>query len=438
MFTLSCAIGSSSWGGQGMTEEELQALVSKALPSLRALVRASEQAPALIGSKDVILPLARLAAWVPCEAWIRPLEEWEGSDADSPEAALRTLIAHLLEKYEVVPNLRLAMMHTDGSPCSETAHRIALAFASVQVASGSGSSSVLDALKASVSPCTTKATAKHFTQAEDVKNPLHAFRRAQVAAFAPESTAVLQEAVCTARLGSSIGTEAEETFRQMAIQWVCAHVQTLQEPSTIAHTLDYFGEMHRTDSDFAVSGRTPKTVSAAMEAYEASTIEFTDDEHFQPNPRDIRPMFETDALIPAGTRLRVPYDPTKYELGGSGQRGSGKATIRVAEILSLRRLVYEGQQLGNCLENKYRSQVKYISRARQRVSSFWSLTKQSEDDASPQHLCLIEVWHLRGGNIIRQAEGPRPRTIPGPEAWYWLEVWCEREGVDLSTWDCYS
>ena len=55
-----------------------------------------------------------------------------------------------------------------------------------------------------------------------------------------------------------------------------------------------------------------------------------------------------------------------------------------------------------------------------------------------QYLCLVEVWHTAGGNEIRQAEGPRPRTIPGPEAWYWLNKWCNREGVDLSTWDCYS
>ena len=56
-----------------------------------------------------------------------------------------------------------------------------------------------------------------------------------------------------------------------------------------------------------------------------------------------------------------------------------------------------------------------------------------------QHLCLLEVWHMANGvNEIRQAEGPRPRTIPGPEAWDWAERWCEREGVDLSTWDCYS
>ena len=89
------------------------------------------------------------------------------------------------------------------------------------------------------------------------------------------------------------------------------------------------------------------------------------------------------------------------------------------------------------LQGSWRSQTKYLSRARNRVSSFWSLTKQ-EAGGPVQHLCLIEVWHMRYGNEIRQAEGPRPRTIPSAEAWYWLDQWCQREEVDLSTWDCYS
>ena len=82
-------------------------------------------------------------------------------------------------------------------------------------------------------------------------------------------------------------------------------------------------------------------------------------------------------------------------------------------------------------------------RARQRSSSFWSFTLTYDDEADDDtqervHFLLAEVWHLRQGNVIRQAEGPRPRTLPGPEAWYWLSAWCEREGIDLSTWDVYS
>ena len=127
------------------------------------------------------------------------------------------------------------------------------------------------------------------------------------------------------------------------------------------------------------------------------------------------------ATIPAKTRVVVPYDGA-YELGGKGQPGCDAATVRVAEILSLRRLFYEGEQLDNCLEDSRRSQVKYLSRARARVSSFWSLTKQLPG-GKVEHLCLIEVWHVADGNIVRQAEGPRPRTIPGGEAWYWMEQW---------------
>ena len=83
-----------------------------------------------------------------------------------------------------------------------------------------------------------------------------------------------------------------------------------------------------------------------------------------------------------------------------------------------------------------------MQRARQRVSSFWSFTLTYDDvpegEQEPVHILLAEVWHLRQGNIIRQAEGPRPRTLPGPEAWHWMSVWCEREKVNMDTWDVYS
>jgi hypothetical protein len=170
----------------------------------------------------------------------------------------------------------------------------------------------------------------------------------------------------------------------------------------------------------------------------------------------------------------VPYDgvhelgsPSKTILGKEidpPQPGYGRATVRVQEIDSLRRLVFEGEQLGNCLENKYSSQVKYVTRARQRAASFWSLTVQREtlpagaaeavaegaegedgSGAGPpctlgpvEYMCLVEIWHLRRGNVVHQAEGPRPRTIPSPEAWYWLSQWCKQENLDLAEWECYS
>lgn len=167
--------------------------------------------------------------------------------------------------------------------------------------------------------------------------------------------------------------------------------------------------------------------------------------------------------------MYVPYDGV-HQLGGPPrtilgkeveppQPGHGPVTVRMQEISSLRRLIFEGEQLGNCLRDRYSSQVKYVSRARQRASSYWSLTLQRErspEEAAAaaaksngsnaatstlgpvEYMCLVEIWHLRRGNVVHQAEGPRPRTIPSPEAWYWLDQWCKQENLDLTEWECYS
>ena len=94
-------------------------------------------------------------------------------------------------------------------------------------------------------------------------------------------------------------------------------------------------------------------------------------------------------------------------------------------------------------QDKRRSQVKYLMRIRQRTSSYWSMTfiyPEDKANGTPEisYQCLVEVWHLRSGNIIHQAEGPRPRTIPTAEAWYFLSKWCEQENLDLTQWECYS
>ena len=86
----------------------------------------------------------------------------------------------------------------------------------------------------------------------------------------------------------------------------------------------------------------------------------------------------------AGSDTYVAPRPTR------AARANGRyATnlVRVAEIGSLRRLILEGNKLNNCLENRYDSQVKYVMRARQRSSSFWSFTLTYDDvpegDAEP-------------------------------------------------------
>ena len=313
------------------------------------------------------------------------------------------------------------------------------------------------------------------------------------------------DAACASAAGGALGDAAAEAFfAAEALPWACRHADELAEPVAVSRALDYLAEMRRIKGpSYVVAARTPASLARSIEEYELTTITFDDDEIFEPNPRGLKGLLRAGAgaggargaaRAPAGTKVRVPYDGT-YVAGRSGEfekAGGGgpqaasaiarlfwgdvdsgfeddetvaeggaesaaaagvsenddddddeaeQTTVRIAEILSLRRLIYEGEQLGNCLRDKPRSQIKYVSRARQRASSFWSLTRsRPRADGAPrvEHLCLIEVWHLRQGNIIRQAEGVRPRTIPSAEAWYWLEQWCDAEGVDLSTWDCYS
>ena len=506
---------------QAFSNDELTQEVESKEGSLRRLLEACEErAPSLFAdssatwsSAPALLPLARLAAWTDEGNWVRPLSEWQG-EASVPEAAadiddedgasllpslvglfggrqsdaeddakaerreaaiIRSLSSHLLETWDVPDALHGALAFRDGPPLTEAAHRISNAFLQVQVAAGKGDASVLAMLREVVSPTISKAAAKQFVkqlagskgdgeeeeaaveEEGSTTNPLHALRRAQVAALGGADW--LGEAACASKLGSSLqrrvseegdGDDEKETsrystagpseaFAQVALEWVVRHEEGLTSKEQAASILNFFVEMNTLESTYTPVGRTPKTVSEALEAYTASTFQFADDgldEAFQPNPRGIKGLFELGASIPEGTVVRVPYDG-KHELGGEGQPGQEVGSIRIAEILSLRRLFYEGEQLINCLEDSRRSQIKYLSRARARVSSFWSLTKQV-DRGQVEHLCLIEVWHVRDGNEIRQAEGPRPRTIPSAEAWYWLDKWCKREGVDLSTWDCYS
>ena len=481
------------------------------------LKRCAEVAPELIENENQLLPLTRLAAWVPEEVWVRPLDEWDGSATEAAKAAAKagsenepyettaggtvdmlrdaffgtpkpmeagskakviSLISHLIEKWTDVPSvLREALFLEDGPPITENAQRISFAFLKVYTGAGTGSNSVKNTLQAEVSPAITKTMAKIFVEmglptlkeggegeeeaAGDSKkgkdggdgkdgkaglkaregmvssaktNPLHALRVAQAKAF--NGAPFVLDAVCNAKMGQRIGSESEEAFNMMAIQWACTHQDELEEPSTVTIALNYLCEMHQIDKKYSTNGRTPKSVQEAMEAYELTTTVFSDDELFQPNPESISGYFKMNTTIPEKTSVYVPYDGETI-LGGPGEPGHEACSIRIQEIDSLKRLIFEGEQLGNCLKDRYSSQVKYVSRVRQRASSYWSMTI-IRPDGEVEYLCLIEIWHLRRGNVVHQAEGPRPRTIPTPEAWYWLDKWCKAEDLNLAEWNCYS
>jgi hypothetical protein len=430
-----------------LSERDAQLEAAAADVRLRALAKQVEKAaPGAMDGPSGAAPygLARLACWTGggcgSSPWQREPEDWAPEDPAAADggAAVSALAAHLLEKYEAIPPLRASVL-LDATSDPQRTNRVALRFVRAYAASGGGESSVRAALQAFAPSVTKKAAAAYCGSLEEA--PLAALRKAQAKALgAPDWVG---DAAAASTFGARVNEPVVESFfDQDALRWCATHAEELAEPSTASLALDYLCEMRRSDDGYSAAGRTPKTVAAQMDAYALSSTVFDDDEAFLPNPRGIKPLFLEGAVIPR-SNVTVPYDEPynfghgPYELGPGTDRGAAPKTVRVEEILSLKRLIYEGNQLDNCLEDRRSSQVKYVMRARQRVSSFWSFTL-SDAAGKLDHVLLLEVWHLRGQNIVRQAEGPRPRTLPSPEAWHWMKVWCEREGVDWQTWDIYS
>lgn len=319
-------------------------------------------------------------------------------------------------------------------------HRSSWAFTCVYAAAGRGDP-VRDALRRFVAPFTTRKMTAALVELPERDldlasgDPVRAVRCAQVAALGGGDR--VKAAACASRAAASLGSGAEEVFLQDALQWACNQQDGFRSTQAMTAALDHVVEMHTMDSSFTCAGKTAKSVARSRELYQITNMTFEEGEQFRINPEGIRGFFRERASVPIGAYISVPYYGETVVVSAS----SGllrPVTVRISEILSLKRLVYEGEQLGNCLKDDMFSQMKYVSRTRDQSSSFWSLTILRENSEVVEHQCLIEIWHLTTGNVVHQAEGQRPRTIPSVEAWYWLEQWCSAEGLDLSQWDCYA
>ena len=107
-------------------------------------------------------------------------------------------------------------------------------------------------------------------------NPLHALRRAQVAALGGADW--LGEAACASKLGSSLqrrvseegdGDDEKETsrystagpseaFAQVALEWVVRHEEGLTSKEQAASILNFFVEMNTMDSTYTPSAERPR------------------------------------------------------------------------------------------------------------------------------------------------------------------------------------
>lgn len=99
---------------QAYTQVQLLAEIERHEPALHKLFDAcADRAPSLCSVSN-LLPLARLAAWT-SGRWVRSIEEWEGQpskgDTDLETTALRGLVSHLLELWDVPEALHGALTY---------------------------------------------------------------------------------------------------------------------------------------------------------------------------------------------------------------------------------------------------------------------------------------------------------------------------------------
>ena len=151
--------GTSDFSANGgfPSQSALAQRLEASQPALDELLEACVKvAPALVKDEfGACLPLARIAAWVPKDQWVRPLEEWEGpGQQKGADAAAFKCVAslreHLLEKWETPRVLHdsLSLVGDDrAAAVPEAAHRQAHAFSNVLAQAGSGTASVKDALE---------------------------------------------------------------------------------------------------------------------------------------------------------------------------------------------------------------------------------------------------------------------------------------------------
>ena len=144
----------------------------------------------------------------------------------------------------------------------------------------------------------------------------------------------------------------------------------------------------------------PKTVSAALEAYVATTIDGKD----CPN----RPSSPIHAASSRSSRWTPPSLPAPrcashtWSANGSASRTSAASLPAALRHRAHRRdplaaaPLYEGEMLDNCLQGSRSSQAKYLSRARNR-SSFWS----SPSSQGQRH----------GEHVPHRGVAPRPASM---------------------------
>jgi len=409
--------------------------------------RGNEQVQGMLLQPLVQQQLVRFAEFVDDSEWVRPLGSWEplsqegkspgdsspfsGSNsldqlyASNAQAQFEALVRHLLVQYpEGTPPalLRAFSPYYGSAPAQHWARQespfmskrswnMSRRFARLLVQIGGGGSTS-KAMKELISPTLNKRMAVEFVNTtNDITNPTHALRIAQVASLGGSEKMAI--AACVSILGTSLGDMEEERFTQAMLLWMCTREEELDNVNTGAvmnHLLASFRTGQQNGEPFSLKG---KTVNSVLKT-----------------ARDVQESF-----APSGLK-NMKWDE---------DLGDGKLIeIEVKEVLTTLDLVNIGDQMQNCLQT-LRGMYKYAARARTRSSSFWYTTSLEKDSGmeimgkelfkpKKKYIIVFEVWSE--SKIVHQAEGPGS-TYPTNLALKSMQKWAESQDVAWDTWEMW-
>ena len=327
------------------------------------------------------------------DAWVRPIDKWKVK-GKSPRTQFRSLVRHLLMKYDVPQFLMDAFME-------ETEHTRNIAIRLLIHVGQGGSlykavkpiSIGLRHWKEAVLPVPlTKKMCKAFLRKTSDHGLVSAIRHSQVETYGGSPR--IARALCQ---GTRMGEEIThlETFWDHVIQWLCQ--QPMLNPHEVGPITDWVARQRADNTTFSMKGRTGVSVLRAVEEWHGNLAKL----------KNHRQVVFKPCGIPPGKYER------KINLKGGGFHMEEWTMV---ELLSSRELHAEGSKMGHCVFSYSRD----IINGR---CSIWSLrtdgVRQLTIEVMNQNKRIVQI----AGRYNRQATDLEMRYV---------KAWAQKAALDIS------
>lgn len=323
-------------------------------------------------------------------AWVRPIEKWKPK-GKSPRTQFRSLVRHLLVKYDVPQFLVDSFMEED-----KRTRNIGLRLL-VHVGQGGSLYKAVkprpDLVTEALLPVPlTKKMCREFLRQTSDQSLASAVRMAQVKVYggSPRLARILARDTW---LGMEINKEEE--FWAHVIQWLCN--QPMLNPHEIMPIFDWVAQQRRDNKAFSMKGRTGASVHRAVEEWHGRLAKLKGHRHVEfPSSGLKEGLFERKINLPGG--------------------GHHMEVWHIEEITNSTQLHAEGKKMRHCVYSYGRSVVNgqcsiwrlRVDNVRQLTIEVRTKTKQIVQiagkfnrKATQQEMRYIDEWASQNGLTVR-------------------------------------